>query len=81
MEMIASSKDKDFQKQIRFANTEVREHINMLMEGEAKLNEELESQNDLQKKGSVASFKSINNLDDGDLSPLSKLILEKNTQR
>jgi len=43
MEMIASSKDKDFQKQIRFANTEVREHINMLMEGEAKLNEEPES--------------------------------------
>ena len=53
MEMIGSSKDKDFSKQIRFANQDVREHINMLMEGEAKLNNDQGSQIDLQKKASV----------------------------
>ena len=51
----------------------------MLMEGEDKVGlSDRGSEGGLDKKASMISLKSINNLDDGDLSPLSKLIMEKN---
>ena len=55
----------------------------MLMEGEGKAGPQtdLGSEGHMEKKASMISLKSINNLEDGELSPLSKLIMDRNTQR